>query len=194
MPSEITPSPPQYLQQEETLTQECKDFISTLPKERGWLTSHLYQYQGFWYPVRHLQEVFNLFCRGVSLFGPFWDHALEYWKLSIENPDKVLFLKFEDMKNQPGTHLRRLEGFLGFPFSVGEEESGLVEEILKLCSFDNLSSLEVNRNGKLTSGEENKVFFRRGVVGDWKNYLSTEMVDRIDRITEEKFSGSGLVI
>ncbi|KAK4410418.1 Cytosolic sulfotransferase 5 [Sesamum angolense] len=141
-----------------------------------------------------ISEVFDLFCRGVTLFGPFWEHALEYWKLSIENPDRVLFLKFEDMKNQPATHLRRLAEFLGSPFSAGEEESGLVEEILKLCSFDNLSALDVNRNGKLTSGEKNNVFFRRGVVGDWVNYLGTELVERIDRITQDKFSGSGLVI
>ncbi|KAL0296814.1 UNVERIFIED_CONTAM: Cytosolic sulfotransferase 12 [Sesamum radiatum] len=51
--------PPKYLQQEETLAQECKNLISTLPKEKGWLASHLYQYQGFWYPARHLQGVIS---------------------------------------------------------------------------------------------------------------------------------------
>ncbi|KAK6157770.1 hypothetical protein DH2020_012018 [Rehmannia glutinosa] len=141
-----------------------------------------------------IAEVFDMFCRGVTLFGPVWEHALAYWNKSRENPDRVLFLKFEDMKENPGIQLRRLAGFLGCPFTTGEEESGLVEEILKMCSFDNLRALEVNRNGKLSSGEENKVFFRRGVVGDWKNYLGAEMVDKIDRITEEKFGGSGLVI
>lgn len=134
-----------------------------------------------------------MFCRGVSLFGPVWDHALEYWNRSKENPDRVMFLKFEDMKEKPGIHIRRLSEFLGFPFSGEEEEAG-VEKILEMCSFDNLKALEVNKNGKLSSGEENKAFFRRGVVGDWKNYLKDEMVDELDRITEEKFSGSGLTL
>ncbi|KAI3452931.1 hypothetical protein Pfo_009594 [Paulownia fortunei] len=332
MPSEITtPLPPKYLQQEETLAQECKDLISTLPKEKGWLASYLYQYQGFWYAVRHLQgviscqkhfqaqdsdvflvttpksgttwlkaiiftlvnrkrypvaknhplrthnphdlvpfleiklyadnqildiisspsprlfsthlpyvslpesvknsttcklvylcrnpkdtfvslwhftnklrlqemgtnsmkEVFEMFCKGVSLFGPFWDHVLEYWKQSKETPDRVLFLKFEDMKQQPAVHLRRLSEFLGCPFSADEEGSGLVDEILKFCSFDNLSSLEVNKIGKLSSGEENNAFFRRGEVGDWSNHLDSDMVEKLDQITEEKFCGSGLVL
>ncbi|KAG8383006.1 hypothetical protein BUALT_Bualt05G0139000 [Buddleja alternifolia] len=332
MPSEIiTPSPPKYLQQEETLSQESKHLISTLPKEKGWLASNLYQYQGFWYPVRHLQgviscqkhfqsqnsdillvttpksgttwlkaiifalvnrkrhpiaknhplitnnphdlvpfleinlyvdnqipdiesfqsprifsthlphislpesiknnspskivylcrnpkdtfvslwhfsnklrpkemgtnsinEVFDKYCKGISIFGPFWDHVLDYWKQSKENSDKVIFLKFEEIKEQPGIHLRRLAGFLGCPFSEDEENEGLVEEILKMCSFDNLSSLEVNMNGKLSSGEENKAFFRRGEIGDWKNYLDDEMVEKFDQISEEKFTGSGLVL
>ncbi|PIN15582.1 Sulfotransferase [Handroanthus impetiginosus] len=332
MPSEITPLLPKYLQQEETLTQEGKNLISTLPKEKGWVASHLYQYQGFWYPVRYLQgviscqkhfhpqdsdiflvtspksgttwfkalifalvnrkkhppskinhpfithnphdlvpfleirlysdnqipdfssmpsprllsthlpyvslpesvktsskskivylcrnpkdifvslwhftnklrrqemgknsigDVFEMFCKGITLFGPFWDHVLEYWNQSRGNPDRMLFVKFEDMKENPEVHLRRLAEFLECPFSGDEEESGILEGILKLCSFDNLSGLEVNKNGMLPSGEENNAFFRRGEVGDWKNYLDDGMVEKLDRITEEKFCGSGLVM
>lgn len=135
-----------------------------------------------------------MFCRGVSLFGPCWDHAMGYWKECVENPDRVLFLRFEEMKEKPGVQLRRLSEFLGCPFSAAEEEAGAAEEILRLCSFDSLSGMEVNRSGKLSSGEENKVFFRRGVVGDWKNYLDDEMAEKFDRITEEKFRGSGLML
>ncbi|CAA2982654.1 cytosolic sulfotransferase 12-like [Olea europaea subsp. europaea] len=139
-----------------------------------------------------LEETFDMFCRGVTIYGPYWDHVLDYWKESMENPHKVLFLKYEDMKECPIDNLRSIAEFLGCPFSNEEEESGMVEQILKLCSFDTLSNLEINRAGKLSSGEENKAFFRRGEVGDWKNHLPTEMVEKLDHITEQKFSGSGL--
>lgn len=141
-----------------------------------------------------MKEVFELFCGGVSLFGPCWDHALEYWNLFREDSGRVMFVKFEDLKEAPAAQLRRLSEFLDCPFSAAEEEAGVVEEILGLCSFESLSGLEVNRNGKLSSGEENKAFFRRGVVGDWRNYLDEEMAARIDRITAEKFEGSGLTL
>ncbi|KAL2543285.1 Cytosolic sulfotransferase 15 [Abeliophyllum distichum] len=141
-----------------------------------------------------LGETFDKFCRGVSIAGPFWDHVLDYWKESKEKPPKVLFLKYEDMKERPNANLRRIAEFLGRPFSTEEEESGIVEGILKLCSFDTLSNLKINRTGKLSSGEENKAFFRQGKVGDWKNHLPIEMAQKLDMITEQKFSGSGLVL
>ncbi|KAH7569951.1 hypothetical protein ACOSP7_017844 [Xanthoceras sorbifolium] len=139
-----------------------------------------------------LEEAFEKFCRGVSLSGPYWDHVLDYWKASLERPERVLFLKFEELKQEPALHLRRLAEFLGCPFSPEEEASGLVDSILKLCSFDNLSNLEVNKTGILSSGEEYKAFFRRGEVGDWKNHLTSEMIQRMDKITEEKMQASGL--
>ncbi|XP_010260931.1 PREDICTED: cytosolic sulfotransferase 5-like [Nelumbo nucifera] len=139
-----------------------------------------------------LEEAFHRFCRGVSLYGPFWDHVLGYWNESQERPDRVCFFKYEEMKEQPAVHIRRLAKFLGYPFSPEEEEEGTVEEIFRLCSFDTLSNLDVNKNGKMESGEEYRTFFRRGVVGDWVNYLTPEMVDEFNRITDQKLGGSGL--
>ncbi|XP_034684193.1 cytosolic sulfotransferase 12-like [Vitis riparia] len=328
MSSSQLPLPlPEYLQEDE-VTQEHRDLLSSLPREKGWVTSHLFQYQGFWHTSRHLkgvvacqqhfqahdpdillvttpksgttwlkamafallkrvrfpdarhhplltnnphelvpfleiklyaeskvpdltsftpprlfsthlpftslpesvntsgcklvylcrnprdtfvsfwqftnklrlenmgtnllEEVFDKFCRGVSLSGPFWDHVLGYWKESLEKPEKILFLKYEEMKAQPHVQLRRLAEFLGCPFCPEEETRCVVDEILQLCSFENLSNLEVNKNGKLSSGEEHSAFFRRGQVGDWVNYLTAEMLDRLDHITEEKLHGSGL--
>ena len=96
---------------------------------------------------------------GVSLYGPFWDHVLGYWKESLEKPHKVLFFKYEEMKEKPSVHLRRLVEFLGCPTSVEDDASGMVGEILKLCSFDNLSNFGVSKSGKLSSGEENRSSF-----------------------------------
>ncbi|XP_022025481.1 cytosolic sulfotransferase 12 [Helianthus annuus] len=139
-----------------------------------------------------LEEVFKKFCEGVSLYGPFWDHMLGYWHESLKNPENVYFLTYEEMKEQPDLHLRKLADFLGCPFSPKEVKENMVDAILKICSFDNMSNLKVNKEGKLPSGINNSAFFRKGEVGDWKNYLTTEMVERLDKICEEKLDGSGL--
>ncbi|KAB1214328.1 Cytosolic sulfotransferase 13 [Morella rubra] len=140
-----------------------------------------------------LEQSFNNFCRGMSVYGPFWDHVLSYWIESLEKPEKVFFLKYEEMKEQPIIHLKRLAEFLGCSFSPEEEEKGRVNDILKLCSFDNLSNLEINKKGKSSVfGIENASYFRKGEVGDWKNYLTAQMVERLDCITEEKFHTVGL--
>ncbi|XP_048133615.1 cytosolic sulfotransferase 5-like [Rhodamnia argentea] len=139
-----------------------------------------------------IQEFLDQFCRGVSPYGSYWDHVLGYYKASLEKPEKVLFLTYEQMKLDPHAHVRRLADFVGCPFSEEELRDGTVEGILRMCSFDNLSSLEVNKSGKLWDGAESKWFFRRGEVGDWVNYMSAEMGERIDGVMDEKLHGSGL--
>ena len=57
------------------------------------------------------------FCKGESEFGPYWDHVLGFWKASLEKPEKVLFLKYEDMVEDTASHVKRLADFVGFPFS-----------------------------------------------------------------------------
>ncbi|MBA0667736.1 hypothetical protein Goklo_000788 [Gossypium klotzschianum] len=96
------------------------------------------------------------------------------------------------MKEQPKLQLMKLAQFLGCPFSNEEETRGAVDGIQKLCSFENLSNLEVNKTGKLASGEEYKAFFRRGEVGDAKNHLTPQMIEKLDQITEQKLHGYGL--
>ncbi|CAN1344819.1 Cytosolic sulfotransferase 15 [Linum perenne] len=125
-------------------------------------------------------EAFEMYCKGVVGYGPFWEHMLGYWNESQERPEKVLFFKYEDMKEDVGSHVRKLAEFLGCPFSKGEEEEGLVGEIARLCSFEKLKELEVNKVGK------------KGEVGDWVNHLSPWMVDKLAQVMDEKLGGSGL--
>ncbi|XP_049404463.1 cytosolic sulfotransferase 12-like [Solanum stenotomum] len=140
-----------------------------------------------------IEEMFDHFCKGVSLYGPFWNHVLDYWGKSIEKPKKVIFLMYEEIKEKPKFQLKRLAEFLEFPFSIEEENCGVVDEILRMCSFENLSNLDVNINGKLSTGEETKMFFRRGEVGDWKHYFTLEMSEKLNHIIKQKFHGSGLI-
>ncbi|MCL7046072.1 hypothetical protein MKW94_006182 [Papaver nudicaule] len=140
-----------------------------------------------------IEDAFEFFCDGVSEFGPYWDHVLGYWKASLEKPHKLLFLKYEDLKKDPEPHLKKLAEFLGYGFSIEEERQGVINGILNLCSFQHLKNLDVNKNGILWCNfVANKDIFRKGEVGDWKNYLTPAMVERLDHLTEEKLHGSGL--
>ncbi|XP_021286250.1 flavonol sulfotransferase-like [Herrania umbratica] len=148
-------------------------------------------------PPLSLQEAFELFCQGISHYGPYWDHVLGYWNGSLETPTKILFLKYEDLKKEPLAVVKRLAEFLGHPFSLEEESMGVIQEIVRLCSFENLSNLEVNRTSAQKFSRDiivdNRHFFRKGQVGDSENYLTAEMIERLDEITADKLIGSGLI-
>ncbi|KAJ9536273.1 hypothetical protein OSB04_un000545 [Centaurea solstitialis] len=76
-----------------------------------------------------LDEAFELFCQGVSESGPFWEHVLQYWNASLDSPDKVLFLKYEELKKQPEVELRKLAAFMGQPFTAEEVEKGWLKRL-----------------------------------------------------------------
>ncbi|PIA25398.1 hypothetical protein AQUCO_11600003v1 [Aquilegia coerulea] len=135
-----------------------------------------------------LEKAFDDFYNGVHHFGPYLDHVLEYWNESIKNPKKILFLKYEELKKEPKVHVKNLAEFLNKPFSKDEE----VDEVLWRCSIERLKNLEVNVTGSFPYGLSHSSFFRRGVVGDWKNCFTKEMSERLDQVTCSKLEGSGL--
>ncbi|TYI44643.1 hypothetical protein ES332_A01G251500v1 [Gossypium tomentosum] len=145
-----------------------------------------------------LEEAFELYCQGVSNYGPYWDHVLGFWKASLDRPNKILFLKYEEMIEDTVLYVKKLADFIGYPFSSEEIKKGSVDKIVSMCSFENLSNLEVNKSGKHREGTpgviENKIYFRKGKVGDWENYLTPEMAARLDSITLQKLNGSGLTL
>ncbi|VAH53768.1 unnamed protein product [Triticum turgidum subsp. durum] len=144
-----------------------------------------------------LGDAFNMFCEGVSPFGPFWDHYLQYWKESLARPQEVMFLKYEEIVSDPLTVVRKLASFLDVPFTEEEEKSGVVDQVVSFCSFESLRNLDVNKTGgaERAGGKifiQHSSLFRKGKVGDWVNHMSNEMGEKMDRLVEEKFKGTGL--
>ncbi|XP_047938410.1 cytosolic sulfotransferase 16-like [Salvia hispanica] len=128
-----------------------------------------------------LDRAVDCFCSGVHPSGPFSDSVAEYWLESRRRPDKILFVKYEEIKSQPEREVSRIAEFLGRPLKEGE-----VEELLWRCSFERLKKLEVN-----TTAADAR-YFRKGEVGDWKNYLTSEMEDRIHQAVGLKLEALGL--
>ncbi|KAL4625282.1 hypothetical protein ACB092_05G014600 [Castanea dentata] len=129
----------------------------------------------------HLEDALMYFCEGLSSSGPYWDHVLGYWRASLESPERILFLKYEDLMNDTVYWVKEMAMFMGYPFSLEEEDK----------SFENMSSLEVNKSGIPTIRPKelvvkNNIFFRKGKMGDWKNHLTLEMAMQLNQITKQK--------
>ncbi|KAF2920479.1 hypothetical protein DAI22_08g211700 [Oryza sativa Japonica Group] len=132
-----------------------------------------------------LDEAFELFVDGCSLYGPIWDHCLH-----------GALPQYDDMMADPAGHVKKLAEFLRVPFTDEEVGTGVVVEVVRLCSFEKLSRLPVNFSGVVDriGGRpmENSSFFRKAKVGDWKNNLTQEMAQKLDAVIAEKLKGSGL--
>ncbi|XP_051121600.1 cytosolic sulfotransferase 5-like [Andrographis paniculata] len=141
-------------------------------------------------PSIPLAKAVDSFCAGVHDFGSFFDHVAEYWIESRKRPEKILFMKYEELKNNPKVEISKMAEFMGKP--LGSEDE--VEKILWKCSLERLRNLEVNKKGTTYVFVANKTFFRKGEVGDWKNYLTPEMEEKIDRMSREKLEAIGLFL
>ncbi|KAL0372059.1 UNVERIFIED_CONTAM: Cytosolic sulfotransferase 15 [Sesamum calycinum] len=109
-----------------------------------------------------VDEAFDMFCQGIHPCGPFWDHMLGYWNAHLENPGKVLFLKYEELKED------------------------ITSQVKKIAVWVSLS----HRRKKNKPDRSN---LRKGQVGDWTNYLTPALVERIKKLVDSKFGNSGLM-
>ncbi|GJN21865.1 hypothetical protein PR202_gb09386 [Eleusine coracana subsp. coracana] len=145
--------------------------------------------------VGPISQAVDQCCDGVWPFGPVWDHMAEYWRASVERPEEVMFLRYEDLKLDGAGTVARLAAFLGCPFSDEEAARGVPEAVVALCSMDRLRNVHANRGGVHGVGFSvfnNSAFFRKGEVGDWKDHMTPEMARRLDNVVEEKLRGYGI--
>ncbi|KAK9748889.1 hypothetical protein RND81_02G088200 [Saponaria officinalis] len=148
--------------------------------------------QGESYKPPCFEDFFKDFYDGRFVYGPFFEHVIGYWKQSLENPNKVLFLTYEDMKDDTISQLGKLAKFIGVPFSSEEENEGVVEQIIELCSLNSLKEMKVNKSGVINKVFEKKSYFRKGEVGDWINHFNPKMVEKMKDLIELKLKGTTL--
>uniref|UniRef100_J3MCZ6 Sulfotransferase n=1 Tax=Oryza brachyantha TaxID=4533 RepID=J3MCZ6_ORYBR len=146
------------------------------------------------YSIATFAEVVASFCSGVRLYGPFWEHILGYWHASAARPDNVLFLRYEELLRDPAGNVRKLARFVGLPFSAAEEDAGVVESIVELCSLDYMKNIEANKTGFMDPVFKipRAALFRKGMTGDWANHMTPEMARRLDEIVADKLTTAGL--
>lgn len=128
-----------------------------------------------------IRQALDEFCKGLVPAGPYFEHVLEFW----EARERVLFVTYEDLKANPEENVRKIAEFLGC--------KTMVEKVVKECNFENLKNTSKERGeGVHWSGTKYEMFFRKGVVGDWKNHLTQEMMKELQDIADLKWTGSGL--
>ncbi|KAG8320368.1 hypothetical protein J6590_070654 [Homalodisca vitripennis] len=137
-------------------------------------------------------EFATLFINDSLCFAPFWDHVLGYWKRR-DDPN-MLFLKFEELKKDLPSVIKRTAEFLGKEMST--------KEINILCdhlSFEKMKTnravnyeevIEINKKYKFVEAEGS--FMRSGQVGEAGKKFSPDWVQRFDQWTEDKLKDTGL--
>lgn len=158
-------------------------YIARNPKDVAvsyyFFESHKSWAGGYDGPWEHWLEAF---LGGRVQRGDWFDHVLSWWRR--RDARNILFVKYEDLKQQFDAQVLRIADFLGYP--VDEE---LLEQIRTRTAFDNMKK---NAFSGMHEIEEMGGFFRKGRVGSWQEQFTPEQNAAFDRLIERRLAGSGL--
>lgn len=137
-------------------------------------------YEGTW------EEHFQLFMDSDVGCGPYFDHILPWWQAS-QNDEHILFIKYEDMKKDHAGSVAKIASFL-----ERDADSQLIDTVVALSGFQSMKSNEVTNFEWIPQKADKPKHFRKGDIGDWKNYFSPEQSLQMDDMVMKKMNGSGL--
>ena len=130
----------------------------------------------------------DYFVKGMDVYGPYWEHLKSAW--SHRHEKNFYFVFYEDFIYDLKGSLEKLATFLGK--TIKEEDYPKFLTHLGIESFRNnlaISNQYYTQAGLKTKGKTS--FIREGKIGGC-NELTTEMIEKLDKWTEENLKGTDL--
>ena len=106
--------------------------------------------------------------------------------------DNILFIKYEDMKENPKEAVKSVAKFMGHDLTPDVVDSICEQTTFESMQVNNSTNFTWNNKRQKTLSEGYTDFLRKGVVGDWKNHFSEEQSARLDEQYAERMNGTGL--
>ncbi|XP_070558507.1 sulfotransferase 1 family member D1-like [Ptychodera flava] len=129
------------------------------------------------------EEYFNNFLKGNVVHGCWFENIAYWWQ--HRNDDNVLFLFYEDMKNDLKGSVRKISNFLD-----KQLDENTLDEITRRSSFDVMKENK-NANYKTSFGNQTEQL-RFGKAGGWRSRLTPEESQAIDETFNARLAEIGL--
>ncbi|KAH7946943.1 hypothetical protein HPB52_006201 [Rhipicephalus sanguineus] len=157
-------------------------------------------------------DFFECFIEGDFGYGDYFEHLL--YGYGLRNRPNVLFLTYEEMKTDSRGTVLRIAHFIGKHYAKElEENNELLENLLSKLTVERTKGILVlnlagHKNPKidakikernLTASEgfegcrTRLPFVRKGEIGGWKDYFSSEQLVRMEETIVRKTSGSDVM-
>ncbi|XP_046339055.1 sulfotransferase 1A1-like isoform X2 [Haliotis rufescens] len=142
------------------------NFLKTVPFAK---------YKGEW--KNFLRPLFQ----GKFMYESWMDYVIDWEQVKKTNPDlPVLTLFYEDIKQDQMREMRRICEFLGVERTD--------EFLSKVCDNTTLTAMRTHKNRE----NNRSSVFRKGGVGDWKNWFTVAQNEWFDQLYQEKMAGCHL--
>ncbi|XP_040064755.1 sulfotransferase ssu-1 [Ixodes scapularis] len=165
-------------------------YVCVLRNPKDVCVSLFHHVRGF--PDYHFEDgsfadFFELFLDGEANCGDYFNHLLSLWNRRLER--NVLLLTYEDLMADPLAGARRLVDHVRRSFPSDWREPDL-RELVAASSFEAMKAQSPDKWSS-TRPEGAPGFIRKGQVGDWRNYLTPEQNERLERKFHQRLAGTG---
>ncbi|OWF44128.1 sulfotransferase family cytosolic 1B member 1-like [Mizuhopecten yessoensis] len=143
-------------------------------------------YNGKW------EDFIENYSKGKAVYNSWFEHAKAWQKFMMDNPDYPVFvISFEEMKKDLRSSIGRLADFIGV-----EHESTFLDEVTRRCEFISVIQEKTNMSDKMKdiSRDGKNPFYRKGEVGDWRNWFTVAQNELFDKRHENDVSAIDLPV
>lgn len=143
-----------------------------------------YEFDGTW------ENYVPRFLKGDVDYGSWFDYTLDWEKVQEENTEyPIHVVYYETMKQNSLNEVKRLAKFL----EVDLDES-VLKQIDEMCQFDKMKK-EKNKNENPDEWKDKEPgMYRKGQVGDWKNWFTVAQSELFDSVYDQKMKNSKVTL
>lgn len=169
--------------------QNCKIiYVARNAKDNAVSYFHFHQMAKMMPEIGNWEEYLEDFLTGKITWGSWFDHVRGWWEAKDSHP--ILYLFYEDMKEDPAREVQKVAQFLGLELS-----EPVLNQIVQHTSFESMKANPMANYSTMPSfimDQTESPFMRKGTVGNWKKYFTVAQSEQVDDICAHKLAGSGL--
>ncbi|GFO29621.1 sulfotransferase family cytosolic 1b member 1 [Plakobranchus ocellatus] len=157
------------------VTRDPRDVMVSYFNHHRKLTQY-YNYSGQW------KDYFPLFLSGKVDYES-WFAYTQGWEQGMkDNPDlQVHVTSYEALHENTEEEIKKTAGFLGT-----SADKAFLREVMKKTDFESMRATK----GKNETFEGGAVMYRKGKVGDWKNWFTVAQSEQFDAVFEQEMKGT----
>ncbi|OWF36030.1 sulfotransferase 1C4-like [Mizuhopecten yessoensis] len=142
-------------------------------------------YKGTW------EHFFELFTTKSVPYNSWFEHVKSWLDFKKKNPDlPILMISFEDMKKDLRSCVQKIAEHLGT-----KQDPDFLDEVTNKCQFSAMSKAKsTNEIETAMSTDGSNPFYRKGDVGDWKNWLTVAQNEMYDALLKESMADIDLEV